>query len=79
MPVAVIKGQEMFKRVSPWQVGLALTILGVIGILISLFADRLGLGRDPSMYGRFQFIGTALGFVLVVMGTAVYLMGRDPV
>jgi len=79
MPVAVFKGQEMLKRVSPWQVGLVLTILGVIGILISLFADQLGLGKDTSMYGRFQFIGTALGFVLVVMGTAVYLMGRDPV
>lgn len=76
--VILFKGQGMFKRVLPWQVGLTLTIFGVIGILVSLFADSLGLGQDTSMYGRFQFIGTALGFILVVMGTAVYLMGRDP-
>ena len=49
-------------------IGLALIVIGVIVILVSLLADVLGIGQDPTIIGWRQYLGAALGFIVVVVG-----------
>ena len=67
----------MIKRLTPTLLGWFIVVLGVISTLVSLLADLIGLGHNRQMYGRYQFIGTALGLILIVIGTSVFLMDRD--
>jgi hypothetical protein len=46
-----------------------LIALGVLLILVSVFADALGLGQEPR-FGWKQVIGLVVGVALVVVGMA---------
>ena len=47
-----------------WQVVLG---IGVLILLVSLFADPLGLGRSPG-FGRVQTIGVVVGALVIAAG-----------
>jgi len=47
--------------------------LGVLIVLISLFADPLGLGRHPG-FGWKQWLGLIIGAAVIMVG--VYLLRR---
>jgi len=49
-------------------IGYALMIIGIIGLLVSLFANSLGIGTDPAHFGWLQWVGVALGAVLTAGG-----------
>jgi hypothetical protein len=65
------------RLLTPSRVGWILVMAGTVGALISILADGVGLGKNVLMYGRYQFIGTALGLILIVLGASVLLMGRQ--
>ena len=68
----------MLRRLTPRLLGGLLVGVGIAGAVTSLLADAIGLGRNQLMYGRYQFIGTALGFILIVVGMSVILIDRNP-
>jgi uncharacterized membrane protein len=51
---------------------LALASVGLIAL--GFLADVVGLGRDPSMLGRFQFLSIAAGMVLCVISVLFWLL-----
>jgi hypothetical protein len=55
--------------------GWGLLVIGVILLFVSLTADLLGVGRGPG-FGRWQWGGTILGIILVVLGG--FLRQRSP-
>lgn len=55
-------------------VGLLLLIGGIVLFLLSLSADRIGLGRDPG-FGYQQMGGTLVGAVAAIVGG--FLCRRD--
>jgi hypothetical protein len=48
--------------------------LGVVLVLISLFADPLGLGRHPGGFGWKQDLALIIGAAVIMVG--VYLLRR---
>lgn len=48
--------------------GTALVAAGLIAIAISLAADALGLGAEPGIIGWKQWLGAAVGAVLIAVG-----------
>jgi len=52
------------ERRSLWWV---LLVMGAVLLLLSLTADLIGLGRSPG-FGLWQWGGTILGFILMVLG-----------
>lgn len=50
--------------------GLVVTIVGLIGLLLSLFADPLGIG-EGEVFGWLQITGTVLGAVVTALGLAL--------
>jgi uncharacterized membrane protein len=57
-------------------VGLVLIVVGAIGLVLSLTANLLGIGSDPSNFGWLQILGTVLGVVIVAVG--LWLSLRKP-
>lgn len=56
-------------------VGYGIALLGIALAGIAGFADVLGLGTPPPGFGYRQFLGTAMGFSLIVIGFAIALSG----
>ena len=54
------------------KLGSVLTWMGIVILLISVFADFLGIGGYPGL-GTKQIIGTIAGIVLIGIG---YLLSR---
>jgi hypothetical protein len=51
--------------------GIIILVLGVIGLIISLFANMIAigpLGRDPG-FGMQQITGTILGVIFIAVGS----------
>jgi hypothetical protein len=63
----------MDRRTLRWEVVIG---MGVLIVLISLFADTLGLGRSPG-FGRVQPVGVVVGALVVLAG--LYLWRRSKV
>jgi len=49
--------------------------LGVLVILVSVFADAIGLGREPG-FGWKQWVGLAVGVAIVIVGFAWSRLSR---
>jgi hypothetical protein len=49
--------------------------IGVLILLVSLFADPLGLGRTPG-FGRVQTIGVVVGALVVAGGVYLWRRGK---
>lgn len=60
-------GETMPKKT----LGLILTVIGIIILLISLFADPLGIGGYPGL-GVKQIVGIVIGVVMIVVGAVVH-------
>lgn len=52
-------------------VGLVLIVLGAIVGVLSLVADMVGVGTDPSTFGPLQFVGVIVGLLIVLFGVIV--------
>jgi uncharacterized membrane protein len=53
------------------------TVVGAILLVLSLFADALGIG-DQTRFGTRQQSGTVLGAVLVLVGLFLWYRARRP-
>jgi hypothetical protein len=53
------------------RLGSLLIGVGIVLLLVSVFADPLGIGGYPG-FGTKQVIGTILGIVIVVIGMFLY-------
>jgi len=49
--------------------------IGAFIVLISLFADSLGLGRSPG-FGRVQAVGVVVGALVVAGGVYLWRRGK---
>ncbi len=58
-----MKEENMEKK----KLGSLLTGIGIVVLLISVFADPLGIGGNPG-FGYKQVIGTILGIVIGITG-----------
>ena len=52
--------------------GLVVTIVGVVVLLLSLFADPLGIG-EGEVFGWLQITGTIIGALVTLLGLALAL------
>jgi hypothetical protein len=52
--------------------GLVVMIVGLIGLLVSVFADPLGIG-EGEVFGWLQITGTIIGAVVTLLGLALAL------
>jgi hypothetical protein len=52
--------------------GLVVTIVGLVGLLVSLFADPLGIG-EGEVFGWLQITGTIIGALVTLLGLALTL------
>ena len=52
----------------------ALMIVGILIVLLSVLADRLGLGRHPG-FGWWQGLGVVVGALVILAG--LYLRRRE--
>ena len=50
------------------KIGPLLIVIGAILLLLSAFADALGLGSNPDAFGPQQLSGVIAGIVLLVAG-----------
>ena len=48
-------------------IGYILIALGVVGLVVSLAADILGIGREPGFHGT-QLLGVVLSLVIALVG-----------
>jgi hypothetical protein len=55
--------------------GIALLVIGIIVLVLSLFADTLGLGGSNSVFGPYQIAGIIIGAIVVVVGLVLTLRG----
>ncbi len=49
-------------------IGYAAIVIGLILIVISVFADQIGLGAAQGIFGWKQILGTGLGVILLIVG-----------
>lgn len=59
------------------QLGQLLIIGGTAIGLLSLLADVLGLGGDPSVIGWKQLLGAGAGLVVLVIGVWLTIKAKD--
>ncbi len=53
--------------------------VGIIILLVSLFADLIGIGVPGSGFGYKQVIGTVIGAMIVIIGFILYRKwGKTP-
>jgi hypothetical protein len=53
--------------------GIAMIVIGVLVVLISVFADSFGIGAQASVFGWKQILGTVVGAVVCLAGIVVSL------
>ena len=54
-----------------WNRGIPLILLGIIGIFVSVFCDRVGFGNPG--FGTFELSGLIIGAILTAAGTVQVL------
>jgi hypothetical protein len=57
-------------------IGFGLVIIGSLMQIISLSADYLGIGQDPTVIGWKQLLGAAIGLVVILVG--VWFVSAGP-
>jgi hypothetical protein len=60
-------GEEMEKKT----LGLILIVVGIVVLLLSLFADLIGIGGYPGI-GYKQVVGIIFGVVIIVIGSILH-------
>lgn len=55
--------------------GTIIVALGLVLLIVSLFADPIGLGNDPG-FGNDQVMGTAAAVVIIVLGSLLIFRKR---
>ena len=53
-------------------VGIVLIVVGIIGLILSVLADVIGIGGNPG-FGPTQIIGTIAGIAAAVVGLVLIL------
>lgn len=61
------------RRSSVW-----VLIIGILVFVISLLADSIGIGFDPSVFGQAQQTGVVAGLVIALMGLILYMRSKKP-
>jgi hypothetical protein len=61
------KGAEMSKR----NLGIAMIVVGVMLIMVSLLADAIGVGAQPSIIGWKQILGAVIGAAVGIGGVVL--------
>lgn len=56
--------------------GISIIIIGAAITIISLIADVIGLGGDPSVIGWKQLLGAGVGVVIIAAGLWLTLKNR---
>jgi len=56
--------------------GISIIIIGAAIAIISLIADVIGLGGDPSVIGWKQLLGAGVGVVIIAVGLWLTLKNR---
>ena len=56
-------------------IGIVLLVVGIIVLLVSRFADTLGLGGSGFGFGPYQIAGTILGVILALVGLVLTIRG----
>jgi len=56
-------------------VGFVLTVVGIIVLLLSLFADLIGIGGYPGIGSR-QIVGIIIGVVIIAIGSILHCTGK---
>lgn len=51
-------------------------IIGILIFIISLLADMIGVGFDPSVFGSAQQTGVVAGLVIALIGLILYLRSK---
>ena len=64
---------DSFKRI-----GLVMWSIGLLILIFFSVADRLGVSRNPSIFGHHQLIGAAFGMSVAVLGFALVLSRGRP-
>ena len=55
--------------------GIVLLVVGIIILVLSLFADTVGLGGSNSVFGPYQIAGIVIGAILAVVGLVLTRKG----
>jgi hypothetical protein len=55
------------------RIGLALWSIGLLVLIFFSIADRVGVSRNPDIFGHHQLIGAASGMAVAVLGFALVL------
>ena len=53
----------------------AILVVGIVILVISLFADNIGIGDFPG-FGRDQLIGSVVGAIVTVIGAILTFKGK---
>ena len=53
--------------------GIVLLVIGAIILILSLIADLIGLGVNPTVFGYGQIIGVVVGVILIIVGLILRL------
>ena len=61
---------------SKMNIGIVLIVVGMIGLVVSLVADLVGIGSYPG-YNWAQIAGTVVGGIMVLIGGWLALKKRD--
>ncbi|UCC62528.1 MAG: hypothetical protein JSV36_17470 [Anaerolineae bacterium] len=48
--------------------GIILLVVGIAVVIVSLIADALGIGNNPSVFGPQQIAGTVVGAIVAIVG-----------
>ena len=62
-----MEGENMEKK----KLGSVLGVIGIVVLLLTVFADLLGIGGHPG-FGYKQIIGAALGIMIGIIGSLLY-------
>jgi hypothetical protein len=64
---------DAFKRI-----GLVMWSIGLLVLIFFSVADRIGVSRNPNIFGHHQLIGAAFGMAVAVLGFALVLSRGKP-
>ncbi len=58
-------------------IGIALIVIGVLGLIFSLLLDFIGIGKYPGI-GTSQLLGAALGVIVAIVGIILVARKEKP-
>jgi hypothetical protein len=60
------------------RVGLAMWSGGLLILIFFAVADRIGVSRNPNIFGHHQLIGATFGMAIAVLGFALVVAQEKP-